>query len=141
MMFCTTFEMIQKISRKLIIEKFIPYTVYWDFVREVLCNVFIFISQCEMNVKQKVMSVTYLFIYGSPPKPLKWILIMYGIEGLCQQLSVEYYFSSYSLHDPHLLRDSTSITHQKNVAYYNGPAWNLKHTLNTTLLSLNFFFL
>jgi hypothetical protein len=44
MMFCTTFEMIQKISRKLIIEKFIPYMVYWDFVREVLCNVFIFIS-------------------------------------------------------------------------------------------------
>jgi hypothetical protein len=40
-MFYTTFEMIHKISRKFIFEKFIPYTVYWDFVGAVLCNVFI----------------------------------------------------------------------------------------------------
>jgi len=40
-MFYTTFEMIYKISKKFIIEKFIPYTVYRDFVSAVLCNVFI----------------------------------------------------------------------------------------------------
>jgi hypothetical protein len=38
-MFYTTFEMIHKISRKFIIDKFISYTVYWDFVSAVLCNV------------------------------------------------------------------------------------------------------
>jgi len=82
-MFYTTFEMICKISRKFIIEKFIPYTVYWDFVNTVLCNVFICNSSCDMNVKQVVMSVTYLFIYSLPLKPPKWILIIHGIEGLC----------------------------------------------------------
>jgi len=40
-MFYTTFEVIHKISRKFIIEKFIPYTGYWDFVSAVLYNVFI----------------------------------------------------------------------------------------------------